>query len=666
MFSCRTIRKTVAAALMIGILCHAGTFDTIAVNSSTGVKAIATSGQDSLKLKEERTVVPWGSNTYDQCDVPIELAVVTQPYIKKTVILNTASLPSSWAKQEIEEARKNFLLTEGIQDGFQSPATREEFCRLTVNLIENMYDESYVAVNTTRFGKTGNIHVQKAFELGILDGISAGSFLPDKPITRQEVAVMAVNTIIAIEDRLMVKYISLNDNDIDGVYCNDQDKIAGWAIKPVKAAYKYGIMTGGGGGNFGPDSAVTKETAIVLINWIFKTLSGIKAGKADLNSSPEPLLAMVKENGRYVFINSMGKGAFPLEYGLSADMSRMFHEGRMAVIHNNKVGYIDKTGKLIIPAKYDRAYEFSEGLAPVYKFKKEAGSKYEALYYGFVDKTGKEVIPIKYRHPAGALSHSYFSEGMAIVSEGYNYLSVTYGFINKSGKLAVPTKYNQCKPFHEGLAAVSRNGKWGFVDKSGKEIIPLIYEQCAPFYEGLASVRMNGKPCVIDRTGKIIVPAKYQGISSYSEGLAVVTRNGKSGYIDRAGKEVIPCIYDDAGDFHDGRATVTVNGKMGFIDKKGEVVIPIRYVHCYPFRNGMAVVVLNGKWVQSGFIPTLVGKRMILDRAGKVILPEKYDAISAFFNGLAEVNLRGKYGYIDTKGKEVVPVKYDETFHFGR
>jgi hypothetical protein len=49
---------------------------------------------------------------------------------------------------------------------------------------------------------------------------------------------------------------------------------------------------------------------------------------------------------------------------------------------DNKWGYIDKTGRLIIPFKFDGAGNFSEGLAAV-SIKDKTG---------YIDKTGKFVI----------------------------------------------------------------------------------------------------------------------------------------------------------------------------------------------------------------------------------------------------------------------------------
>ena len=81
---------------------------------------------------------------------------------------------------------------------------------------------------------------------------------------------------------------------------------------------------------------------------------------------------------------------------------------------NNKWGFIDKTGKKVIPLQYERAGYLSEGLAPV-RFNDK---------WGFIDKTGKEVIPFRYDY---ALDFS--AEGIAHVKfEGM------WFYINKKGE----------------------------------------------------------------------------------------------------------------------------------------------------------------------------------------------------------------------------------------
>ena len=289
-----------------------------------------------------------------------------------------------------------------------------------------------------------------------------------------------------------------------------------------------------------------------------------------------------------------------------------------------------KTGDVVMPFKYDEAYNFSEGLAPV-----KLNGK-----YGFIDKSGKEVVPIKYDNVWD------FTEGLAGVK-----LKGKWGFIDKSGKEVVPPKYVDVDYFHEGLAKVGLKGKWGFVDKSGKEVVPLKYENVWEFREGLASVELNGKQGFVDKSGKEVVPLKYDYVEYFSEGLASVELNGKQGFVDKSGKEVVPLKYDWVKFFSEGLARVELNDKWGFIDKSGTEVVPLKYDGVGFFSEGLARVELNDKW---GFI----------NKSGKEVVPLKYDWVGFFSEGLATVELNGKGGYINKSGKEVVPIKYDEVWDF--
>lgn len=68
-------------------------------------------------------------------------------------------------------------------------------------------------------------------------------------------------------------------------------------------------------------------------------------------------------------------------------------------------GYIDKTGKVVIPLIYDYALNFKEGLAGVEKDGK----------MGFIDKTGKTVIPFLY----DKIHHIYGGDCFAYVELDY-------------------------------------------------------------------------------------------------------------------------------------------------------------------------------------------------------------------------------------------------------
>ncbi len=279
-----------------------------------------------------------------------------------------------------------------------------------------------------------------------------------------------------------------------------------------------------------------------------------------------------------------------------------FHEGLAQLwVHENggqKAGYIDKTGKVVIPAEYDSVGEFSEGLAAVEKDGK----------FGVIDKTGKTVIPFQYSwaeylQPDGSSSTfkplEAFHEGLATVLQDGK-----FGYIDKTGKEVIPRQYHTAVSFSEGLAAVEKDGKWGFIDKTGKEVIPFQYDKVSSFSEGLAAVLVSGEGwSFIDKTGKEVLSVSYDDVSSFSEGFAAVKEDGKWGYIDRTGKLVIPCRYErGASPFSGGFAVVSdwYNDEQaskpqkrpmaGIIDKTGKEVVPPQ-VHT---ENGAEYILLYG------------------------------------------------------------------------
>jgi len=127
----------------------------------------------------------------------------------------------------------------------------------------------------------------------------------------------------------------------------------------------------------------------------------------------------------------------------------------------SKSAYIDKTGKAVIDAsRYESAGNFSDGLASV-----EAPRQ----GWGFIDKTGAMVIPPKFESTLG------FKEGLAPVV-----VDDKWGFINKSGTLVIENQFDFVAEFSEGMAIVD--------DKTGKVVIPVQYEAANDFSERLALV----------------------------------------------------------------------------------------------------------------------------------------------------------------------------------
>ena len=176
-------------------------------------------------------------------------------------------------------------------------------------------------------------------------------------------------------------------------------------------------------------------------------------------------------NGTVTYFDRTGKKfPTPVDYG---PKSYSFSEGLVPVSIKGKWGFMDRTGKLVIEPQFEDAEDFSEGLAPV-KIKGEtvwcpadaSGNRSgSTMMYGYIDKTGKLVIPAVFNSAAP------FSEGVAAVSK----CDESY-FIDKTGRTVVSGSFRYASSFSGGLAQVETmtDGglRQGYVDRNGKTIWP--------------------------------------------------------------------------------------------------------------------------------------------------------------------------------------------------
>ncbi|MBO4674098.1 MAG: WG repeat-containing protein [Bacteroidaceae bacterium] len=202
-------------------------------------------------------------------------------------------------------------------------------------------------------------------------------------------------------------------------------------------------------------------------------------------------MALVFDGNGWGFINQKGEQVIPCKYESRAEENpESFHEGLALVVVNparERMGFIDKTGKLAFDREFNTAFSFSEGLASVYDN--------ELDRWGYIDKTGKTVITLD-----KGVAGRDFSEGLAMI----HHWGTPIGYIDKTGKMVIKFEENQYKdghPFHEGRARVWDGNHDGFIDTTGKLVIPCEYSCCGDFNEGIVSVLKSGKYGYIDLNG---------------------------------------------------------------------------------------------------------------------------------------------------------------------
>lgn len=340
-----------------------------------------------------------------------------------------------------------------------------------------------------------------------------------------------------------------------------------------------------------------KSLHCVLVSLLVFLAGQVQArvpGGSSVNAKNCPELWPVQQGKKWGYIDRTGQVVIPCKF----DSADQFSEGLAAVEIKEKIGYIDKTGKLVVPPRFDSGYPFSGGLALVVLRYFETGVIHMARL-GYVDRVGKLVIRLKEPLDSKSLRILYqdgdlnCTEGMVRVEQ-----HVKVGFWDKTGQQVIPPRYEEADLFSEGLAAVKTGDKYGYIDRSGKLVIPPQFSEAGPFREGLAAVKIGDSYGYIDRSGKVVIPPQFSDASPFSEGLAQVSYDGdQGGYIDKSGKLVITGIESlGARRFSGGLAAVRgKNDKYGFIDKTGKFVAEPQFFRVGDFSEGLAAVELSDK-----------------------------------------------------------------------
>jgi hypothetical protein len=265
----------------------------------------------------------------------------------------------------------------------------------------------------------------------------------------------------------------------------------------------------------------------------------------------EGLARVVSSDGKTGYISEDGKYAIPAKYksgtSFSDDLAFVVSDG----------GYptcIDKSGKTkfqLKQAKY--VFSFSEGLAMF-------GTSDQKI--GFIDKTGKVVVNPQFENARP------FLEGLAAVCQDKN-----WGFIDKTGKIVINPQFEEVGDFTGGKAVFSNGKQMGYIDTKGGYVINPQFDAAGAFSEGLALIQSGKQVGYINEKGKIEINPQFDDANSFSSGLAAIKQDDRCGFINKTGKIVINPQFDNVSSFFGNIAFVENADKWGIIDKEGKYIV---------------------------------------------------------------------------------------------
>lgn len=188
--------------------------------------------------------------------------------------------PDAWAKPEVDRAVVAGLVPEDMRKNYQDNITRAQFCRLAVNLIEVKTGMKIDVFMNTRgmagrvsppvnFTDTADSNVLAASRLGIVKGIGNNKFDPSGKITRQDAAVMLLQT---------AKVLDFVPTGTPKTFA-DRSKFSDYAINAIAfvsmAADKESgikVMAGTGNNIFSPRDNYTRQQAYITMLRLFNAM----------------------------------------------------------------------------------------------------------------------------------------------------------------------------------------------------------------------------------------------------------------------------------------------------------------------------------------------------------------------------------------------------------
>ena len=199
------------------------------------------------------------------------------------------------------------------------------------------------------------------------------------------------------------------------------------------------------------------------------------------------------------------------------------------------VGFIDRTGREVIPCVYDEVLSFCDGLAGVQKNGK----------VGYINTNNEIVIPIEYDNGFGA------GGGLACVGNGGK-----YGYVDYNNNIVLPFEYDDLSSFEGEVGYGIKDGELYVLKKApaaaGFPVVPVV--------AGTAGVAVLGTVAflIVKHAG---AAAAVKAAAAAAASAAAAGAQAASGAAEAAGEELASESASKLGKIKFGSRTVLISSK---------------------------------------------------------------------------------------------------------
>jgi hypothetical protein len=318
--------------------------------------------------------------------------------------------------------------------------------------------------------------------------------------------------------------------------------------------------------------------------------------------------------------------------------------------HNKDLIIISKAGKFGIFSKIDRKLKLPVEYSKIQRIQNITSDKFYIVtkdnLLGFYSAKMKEILPLEFQE----IIMGEYTSDLMVKKKG------KVGMMDLLGNLLIPFKYEKLKLVHEygnpKIIYATLKGKIGIIDDRENVVIPFEFEEINQVQVGVNyKAKKKGKVGLIDKSGEWIIQAQFDDIALTKDGEFSASQKGKWGYFLTNDKQIVDFKYDEPITILGPDLLVKIEKKQGISDRTGKEIIAPQYDQIQAFdASNRSVVVLNNKYG-------------LIDREDNIIATPTYDYISSggepgFYMVGYRSNFSNTFGFINSKGEEVLPIKY--------
>ena len=386
----------------------------------------------------------------------------------------------------------------------------------------------------------------------------------------------------------------------------------------------------------------------------------------------------VRKSGKKGFLNAKGEENSPFIFD---EITEWAMAKRYRVRMGEKYGLVDTAFQFVVNPEYQYLMATVEGYI-LYK---------ENNLWGFIDRDGKILMPATYKI---TLSTDEYDPNWTIFPSEYKTNSTDewgfggdFGEYEEEAMFALEEKQIEQSFYQREYFMAEKEGEMGLINGKGEEISPFIFESISPFmtYPKLFRVKVAGKYGLVDKDFHYILPASFDFLALWGDKKTkqIIVANAQTNEVilkpkdwdflsnqhfptnwrydlySLDGKKMTAASYEMISNLEKNNqkssyAKVQLANQLGLISKEGEAMTPVIYETILPRE-------IVGKPV---FLVQKKGLYGYLAENGQEIIPAEYTSIAKFEYdkdsvAVALAQKNGKFGAIDVKGKVLIPFKYE-------